>query len=160
MLYLQETKVPRAIRISLNIVRQHKMPKRKTENSMASHSQGDIRRIESLLEEMQRVGFARCRVYTMSSDGSSMRGTVQRGTEWPTVERFSDLVISATDPVFATERPRIVRASQLDGIPDTLRMEPDQEWIDVPLMAGNQVLGKLSIDNLVPGETPERIYQL
>jgi signal transduction histidine kinase/ActR/RegA family two-component response regulator len=113
-------------------------------------------RLRAALARIRALGYSRARLYELSEDGTLLRLRVQLGGS-----EFPDLVLPVAEDEYSQatlkkKAPQIYHWGQygptlFDGLFD---WQGVGEWIEVPLIAGGQCLGKLTIDNKIIRKVP------
>lgn len=124
-------------------------------------------RLRAALARIRALGYSRTRLYELSEDGTLLNLRLQQGgIDLP------DVSLPIAQDIYSQETlkkkgPQIYYKGQYGPtlFDDLFERQDIKEWIDIPLIADGQCLGKLTIDNKIirnipPGQempSPERL---
>jgi hypothetical protein len=110
---------------------------------------------ETVLQAVQSLGFARCRLYLLQDETKELVGLDSTGDK-AFKERFKGLHLDVTrNPYLANAieqtAPRVLQPAP-DTDPDFAMLGKSQiEWMDVPLRHDNELYGMMAVDNDTSG---------
>lgn len=115
-------------------------------------------RFKGILAKICALGFSRARLYELTEDGF-LTGRVAFGGEDFAVSKVRISV--EADPywkkAFDSPEPIVIQTKGSDLPPDYQQIpgwQEVEEWMDILLRAGDQILGKISVDNMVLRPSP------
>jgi CheY-like chemotaxis protein/GAF domain-containing protein len=111
-------------------------------------------RLKVVLERIRMLGYTRAMLYVMSEDGNFLHGRAQLGgTKVP----ITKIILPWKKDPYSVESlksntPQIFERGQLDTklfFEEELERTDVNQWMDIPLRSGDEIVGKISIDNKV-----------
>lgn len=103
----------------------------------------------AVVAAIANLGYKRCRVYWLSSDGSEFIGRHSFGMDEVSfrgfrLPRFGE---PYSEQTLASNIPRVYPAPKTDEFCQSLKKDPNLPWIEVPIKLRGDLYGKISIDN-------------
>ena len=105
--------------------------------------------VDAIIQGLRAVGYRRCRVYLLSSDGRELVGVRAAGMPRESFEgfrlpRFGE---SCSELTLGGSQPRVFEPESPDLNCRRLEKDPGLPWIESPMRLGDRVFGKISLDN-------------